>query len=125
MSADAFDEPLGLAEDTEEEEDYDPEEDAMPTLHVVIRREIKEPHHVIIEATIGEDSTFIKFWQDSYPERFHYCFLDTLEPDMVLNTLENKFRKGLFYGVEDFFIKYGRDISDEVRFRLKLDAVVK
>lgn len=107
------------------EEEYDAEEDALPTVQIVIRRVVEKPKHVVIEATIGEESTFIKFYKPAYPEEFKFCFIDTLDPEMVLNTLEGKFSEGLLEEVEDFFDKYGRSISDPVKFRLKLDAVVR
>jgi len=117
------DEDLDLEELADES--YDPEEDAMPTVHIVQRRIIEDPIRVEIEATIGEESTFIKFFRLNNPERFKFCFIDTLDPEMVLNTLETKFNDGLLEEVEDFFEKYGRSISDPVKFRLKLDAVVR
>jgi hypothetical protein len=106
------------------DEEYDADEDALPSTQIVIRRIVDKPISIQIEATIGEDSTFIKFWRTIRPESFKFCFLDTLDPDMILDTLEGKFENGLIEGVEDFFDKYGRTISDPVRFRLKLDAIV-
>ena len=51
--------------------------------------------------------------------------MDTLDPEMILNTLEGKFEQGLLEEVEEFFDKYGRSISDPVKFRMKLDAIVR
>jgi hypothetical protein len=120
----AFDE-----EDTEYtrdvgEEQYDREEDSMPISHIVLKREIERPIHVKVEAAIGAESTYLKFYAVRTPERVSYCFIDTLEPDAVLDTLEEKFEEGLLHEVEDFFKGRGRNISNPDLFHMKLSAVV-
>ena len=118
-----FDDELEF--DDDEDEEFDPEEDAMPISQFVIRREVKKPDHVMIEATIGAESTFIKFWLAHQDDSFNFCFLDTIEPDMVLNALEQKFEAGLLQEVIAFFDTYGKYLKDPVNFRIKLDAIVK
>jgi len=119
------DDDLDYDFDELEEPEYDAEEDAMPCVHTVIRRDVELPIPVKIEATVAEDNTYIKFYRPRNPDKFCFCFVDTIDPEMLLTTLENKFSEGLLEEVEDFFAKYGRSISDPVRFRIKLDAIVQ
>lgn len=115
---------VGFSGDGADMEQFDAEEDVVPTVQIVRRRVVDEPTRVLIEATISEENTYIKFWEARDPENSAFCFVDTIEPDTILDTLETKFEMGLFDEVAHFFRTKGRTIGDYTQFRIRLDAIV-
>jgi len=97
----------------------------------IIRREVLEPMHLIIEAQVSagctEDEqadlyTFVQFWHVLDPKHRYHFFIDTGEPETVINALERRFSDGQFHAVRNFIKKKGKTIRDPLEFRLQLDA---
>jgi len=101
--------------------------------HETIRREVKEPMHVIVEAQIcgsvddsGEDTahSFIQLWHVLNEKNKLHFFIDTADPEPVLNALEQRLADGEFHAVRNFIKTTGHTVRDPIEFRLKLDAVL-
>lgn len=87
-------------------------------------REIREPMHVIIEGYITEsDMTYISLYHVLNEKAKCYMWIDTREPEVVLNALEEYVREGYFWNILKFIEKEGRSIRDPVELRLKLDII--
>ena len=115
-------------------EGYDEDEDSLPTVHIVQRREVSVPNlasRLIIESQIGEDSVYIKVHAGVGGKTYFYCFMsvdeetekDFLDPTLVLDTLEEKLRDGLLWQVAEYFDEHGRNITDPIEFHIGLRAL--
>lgn len=113
-------------------EEYDPEEDAMPSESLVLKRRVEEDISgdiVIIEAQITrhddqEDGiTFLKLYKEG-SEKFSHCYVDTTDPELILDAMENYVRQGKMNDVAHFLSEDGRTISNPTTFRIKLDSTL-
>ena len=94
---------------------------------LIIQRHVKEPVDVTIEAQIGSESTFISIKRNTLatinkPLQAH-MFVDTLDPEPILNALESKFEQGGYHVIMNFLKGEGNTIRDPIELRLKLDTM--
>jgi len=105
----------------------------MPSNTLVMRRKIEEnvsgdPY--IIDAHItrhddeGKGITWIKLYHANFPENYSHCYVDTMNPELILDAMENYVRAGKFAEVENFLQQDGRALGNPVTFRLKLDSAL-
>lgn len=104
----------------------------MPADMLNFTRKIDTPdgRSVIIQAFItkGEDEnsgiTWIKFYESATPSNFTHCFVDTIDPELILSALENYIRDGKGPEVAEFLKEEGRVAMSPVAFRMKLDTAL-
>ena len=113
--------PDGEELSMDDDEESTGEHDTLELL--ILHREVQDPMHVKIEAHVQKDGTFIKFWHVPRGERaFHHMYLDSMEPEPILNALVQRIEEGRFSGLVSFINTVGKAIRDPIEFRLKLDS---
>ena len=117
----------------ENEENFDPEEDSLPSDTLVIKRDVEEnvsgalfilEAHITRHAAQDSGITWIKVYPSTTPEIYSHCYVDTTDPELILDAMENYIQAGRFSEVERFLDADGRAIGNPVTFRLKLDAAL-
>lgn len=103
--------------------DFDDETDIPNIDQLVLERTVSDPL-VQITATISEDHVSFIQCNRASPEESCHCYVDTTDPEFILNALERHIADGGWRKVVQFFQRDGRTISDPVTFRLKFDAVM-
>lgn len=120
------------SEFTDVGEDYfDPDEDSMPSDILVLKRCVNPPSGPgwTIEAHItrseGDEKgvTWIKLY-DTNSSNFSHCYVDTMDPELILNAMENYILNGRGVEVEAFLREEGRVAKDPVVFRMKMENVL-
>ena len=113
------------------ENDFDPEDDAMPADILVLKREVECPDGrvVCINANITKHEgnsgiTWIKFFEKRDPDNFSHCYVDTIDAELIVNAIENYVRDGKGPEVARFLKEEGRAIMSPVIFRMKLDTAL-
>ena len=114
-----------------DEDDFDPEDDAMPADMLCFKRGVTAPdgQEVIIEVNItkhedGQGITWIKFYNRGCPESFSHCYVDTIDAELIVNAIENYVREGKGTEVAAFLREEGRVAMSPVIFRMKLDTAL-
>ena len=106
-------------------EDSEYAEDEYGDTSFIIQREVKNPMHVKIEAQVRSSGTFIKFWHVSRgADNFHWCFVETIDPEPLVNAIEQRLNDGMFFPIVQFIKESGRTIRDPVEIRLKMDSAL-
>jgi len=82
--------------------------------------------HVRIEAHITGESTYITIKRINPGKRQQdiSMFVDTIDPEPLVNALETKLEAGLYWAIFQFMSNEGKTIRDPIELRLKLDSEV-
>ena len=117
----------------ENEENFDPEEDSLPSDTLVIKRDVEEnvsgalfilEAHITRHAAQDSGITWIKVYPSTTPEIYSHCYVDTTDPELILDAMENYVRQGKMNDVAHFLSEDGRTISNPTTFRIKLDSTL-
>lgn len=114
------------------EDTFDPDEDVMPSDTMIIRKEVDtaDGRVSVIEAQITTNSeapngiTWIKLYEKAVPDIFLNFYVDTLNPELILNAIENYYAQGKGPEVAKFILSEGKSVRNPVEFRLKLEATL-
>jgi len=121
MGKSCFDEILGDGSG----DDFDPAEDTPEVTMVTLDREVKEPIPVKIEATISESHvTKIVCWRTDRSSEEVHCYIDSADPEPILNALEIYISNGRWSSIVEFFEEQGMVVLDPQIFRMKMDAIM-
>lgn len=116
----AFDEEL-FGEDEYGEEDTD------GSYHIEqmrITRKVEEPLALTITAVVTEGISSITIARDdNYRDPFHF-FIETMDPEPVVNFLEDKFIAGAYFAVMNYLKTCPKVIRDPIEMRMKLDTLL-
>lgn len=103
----------------------------MPSDILTLKREVECPdgRMVCIEANItkhedNEGITWVKFFEKLDPKNYSHCYVDTLNPELILNAIENMLRRGKGPELAAFLKEEGRVVLSPVTFRLKLETAL-
>jgi len=105
--------------------EYDDASDTKEVVMVTLTREVKEPIPVRIEATISEShmTKIVCYRTDRSKEEVH-CYVDSVDPEPILNALEIYISQGRWSSIFAFFKEQGMVVLDPQIFRMKMDAVM-
>lgn len=113
------------------EDDFDPEDDALPSDILVLRRKVESATGIpwMLEAHITKHDdesgvTWIKMFEEYAAANFSHCYVDTIDAELILNCIENYIRIGKGHEVEKFFQENGRTAMNPVTFRMKLETML-
>jgi len=91
--------------------------------------ECPDSRTVCIEAHItksadNEGITWVKFYEKMDPRNFTHCYIDTMDPELILNCIEDALRNGKGPQLAAFFREEGRVALSPVVFRMKLETAL-
>lgn len=119
-------------EDFADPEEVDGEVEGKASIGVFTRRVtdnrngavIKLEAHITKSPEDNDGVTWIKFYYQDDEQKMGHCFVDTIDPDIILDAIEGYLANGKFSQLLSFLESEARTAADPISFRVLMEDVL-